>query len=226
MNATLHHTVDEAANIRTYFFTPDRPLRYIAGQFIEMTLPHDHADDRGVKRWFTLSSAPGHELVSITTKHAPKSSSIKQALWELKPGDSLSISDPMGDFVLPKDESTPLVFVAGGIGITPYHAMVQWLHDTQQERNIHFIYSVSSPEEIIFEQLFNTNWIKTTQLIAQPKLTADQIAALTDGLKNKQVFLSGPEPMIEALVEQFKKLGLGQDQLITDYFPGYLIESI
>lgn len=223
MNARLHHTVDEAHNIRTFFFKPERPLRYVAGQFIEMMLPHDHADERGVKRWFTLSSAPGHELVSITTKHTTESSStFKQALWALKAGDTLNISEPMGDFVLPKDTTTPLVFVAGGIGITPFHAIVQWLRDTQQTRIIQFIYSVASKDEIVFEQLFNTDWIQTSQLVAQPKLTVKHIKDLTGGFSGKQVFLSGPEPMIEALVDQFAQLGITQEQLITDYFPGYI----
>ena len=221
MNATLHHIVDEAESIRSFFFKPERPLRYIAGQFIEMTLPHDHADDRGVKRWFTLSSAPGHELISITTKHAELSSTFKQALWSLQPGDTVSISEPMGDFVLPIDASKPLVFVAGGIGITPFHSIVQWLKDTKQTRHITFIYSVKTEEEIVFEQTFAADWIETIRLINEPKVTAEKIVSYVDDIKDKQLFLSGPEPMIEALVEQFKDLGIDQNQLITDYFPGY-----
>lgn len=221
MKATLDHVVQETETIATFWFKPERPLRYVAGQFIELTIPHDSPDDRGVKRWFTLSSAPGHELVTITTKHADKPSTFKQHLWGLKPGDTVDISEPMGDFVLPKDTSLPLVFVAGGIGITPFHSIVQWLTDTGQNRNITFIYSVHSESEVVFRELFNKPYIKVIERVDQPNLTAKVIIRLAGGINGKQVFISGPEPMTEAIVDQFKHLGLTQDQLITDYFPGY-----
>ena len=222
MKATLHHIVEEALNISTFFFTPERPLRYVAGQFIEMTLPHDNPDERGVKRWFTLSSAPGHELISITTKRAAKPSSFKQTLWNLEPGAQIDISEPMGDFVLPKDEKQPLVWVAGGIGITPFHAIVQWLVDTKQSRPIQFLYSVHSKDELVFEQLFKQPFITMAQFVAKPNITAQIIVDTVSGIDSKQVFISGPEPMTEAIVKQFQQdFGLPQDQLITDYFPGY-----
>ena len=135
MIATLHHVVDETPVIRTFFFKSERPLRYVAGQFIELTLPHADPDDRGTRRWFTLSSAPSHELISITTKHAEKPSTFKQKLWSLEPGDTVDISEPMGDFVLPKDSTQPLVWIAGGLGITPFHSIVQWLQDTKKLHN-------------------------------------------------------------------------------------------
>ena len=56
----------------------------------------------------------------------------------------------MGDFVLPKDTTLPLVFVAGGIGVTPIRSMVKWLTDTDQKRTIHVIYAARSLPEIAF----------------------------------------------------------------------------
>src|SRR5579864_7110707 len=145
MKATLVRTHKEAANISTYWWRTEKAVDYIAGQYIEMTLPHSQPDERGTKHWFTLSSSPTDApLVSNTTKFAEKSSTFKLALRRLKPGDSVTISEPMGDFVLPKDASIPLVFVAGGIGITPFHSIIKWLHDTKQSRNLTFIYSVSN----------------------------------------------------------------------------------
>src|SRR5579862_735458 len=117
MKVRLDHTNQEAANITTFWFKPLQQLTYTAGQYIELTLPHDRPDDRGIKRWFTLSSAPGGDLVSITTKFAgEKSSTFKRSLFGLSPGAELHMSEASGDFVLPKDSSIPLVLVAGGIG--------------------------------------------------------------------------------------------------------------
>ena len=68
MQIILDHTEDIAENIKTFWFVPKKPMDYIAGQFIEMTLPHDHPDERGQKHWFTLSSSPTEPLISITNK--------------------------------------------------------------------------------------------------------------------------------------------------------------
>lgn len=222
MKAQLHHVHDESSTIRTFFFRPERTLRFVAGQFIELTLPHADADDRGVKRWFTLSSAPGHELISITTKHADQSSTFKQRLWSLSPGDDVDISEAMGDFVLPKDDTQKLIWIAGGVGITPFHSIVQWLIDTKQSRRIQFLYSVQKQDDVVFSDTWNQPYIDAQYFVNEPSLTAQKIVELVDGIDGKQIFISGPEPMTEAIVEQFKnEYGITQDQLITDYFPGY-----
>src|ERR1035437_6534264 len=110
MKAVLTRRHHESDNIISFWFEPEKPMNYLAGQFIEINLPHPSSDDRGVKRWFTLSSSPSDApLVSITTKFNDKSSSFKAALKNLKPGDMVDMSEPMGDFVLPKDPSIPLV---------------------------------------------------------------------------------------------------------------------
>src|SRR5579859_2390296 len=119
MKVVFDHSQDEAANIKTFFFKSPQPIQYTAGQYVTLTIPHENPDERGINHWFTLSSAPGQEFVTITTKHAAEhGSTFKEALWALTPGTEVSMSDPLGDFVLPKLVQTPLVFVAGGIGIT------------------------------------------------------------------------------------------------------------
>src|SRR6185369_15796787 len=103
----------------SFWFRPERPVDYIAGQFTEIYLPHSGADSRGERRWFTLSSSPTDALVSITTQFIPtEGSTFKKELFGLRPGAALKLADPMGDFVLPKDPSIPLLFIAGGLGIT------------------------------------------------------------------------------------------------------------
>ena len=156
MNVTFDHVSTDAPQILTFYFKTEQPLRYTAGQFIELTIPHDKPDSRGIKRWFTLSSSPTQSLVAITTKFAVENgSSYKLALHNLKPGTQLTVSDPMGDFVLPKLIQTPLVFVAGGIGITPFVSMLQWLIDTGETRPIKMMLGVRTENEIVFEDLYD-----------------------------------------------------------------------
>lgn len=230
MQATLHHIEDIADHIKTFWFKPSRPLRYEAGQFIEMTLDHDNPDDRGKRRWFTLSSSPTDELLSITTKLAAKPSTFKQTLFALKPGDTLVISDAMGDFVLPKNKSIPLLFVAGGIGITPAHSMVKWLSDSRQQREVHIIYAAHSDNDFAFRKLFDS-YAKNVQYIVQEpspewagktgNITSETIYNAALPIPNSFIFLSGPEEMVEVFVPELKERGVSPSRLVTDYFPGY-----
>jgi ferredoxin-NADP reductase len=101
------------------------------------------------------SSTPTDELLAVTTKFAKDNgSSYKKALRHLKAGDELEMSDPMGDFVLPKLIQTPLVFVAGGIGITPFKSMLSWLGATHEDRPIKLLVGVNNEDEIVFRILF------------------------------------------------------------------------
>lgn len=231
MKVVLDHSKDEAANIRTFYFRPEKPLNYTAGQYIELTLDHPNPDSRGKKRWFTLSSSPTDELLSITTKHAEsKSSSFKNTLFNLEPGQELFLTGPMGDFVLPKLIQTPLIFVAGGIGITPFHSILTWLAATNEQRPIKMIYGVKSEEEIIFQQTFDEAKQHVTVVVSQPTpswggergdLNAELIMGLTKPSEDSLVYVSGPEPMVEHFEKDLKKLGLKKHQLVLDFFPNY-----
>ena len=230
MRVKLDHTRQEAENITTFFFRPEKPVHYTAGQFIELTVPHSHPDERGQKHWFTLSSSPTDELLSITTKFAgDTSSSFKKHLFKLAPGAELKMSDPMGDFVLPKLVQTPLIFVAGGIGLTPFHSIFEWLAATKEQRDIKFIYGVRNEDEIIFQETFDKLGIKPTIVVSDPspawggergRITSELILGLGKPTEDALIYVSGPEPMVESLEKDLKDAGYGK-QFVGDYFPNY-----
>jgi glycine betaine catabolism B len=231
MNVVFNHSEDTARNIRTFWFKPEKPVRYIAGQFTEIYLPHDDPDDRGIRRWFTISGSPTDGMVSITTKFAShQSSTFKQTLSKLTPGMPLKLADPMGDFVLPKDPSIPIVFVAGGMGITPMHSMVKWLKDTNEKRDIHLIYAATEEDELAFVPLFKEYGLKFTPVVKTPKgkwegergsMSVDRILQLAPDDGKYRLYLSGPEPITEAFYKELKAKGFSEDRQVTDYFPGY-----
>lgn len=222
---------DTAENIQTFWFKPEVVMDYIAGQFIEMYLPHKNADIRGQKHWFTLSSSPTEELVSITTKRAQdKVSSFKQRLFSLEPGAKVKISEPMGDFVLPKDSSRPLLFVAGGIGITPMRSMVKWLLDNDEKRQIQMLYGVRTEQELAFLDLFRDYGLQPNIVVSSPApsgsyreghITSTEIKSLADSLVDPLVYISGPEPMIENLETELLQNKFPAANLVLDFFPGY-----
>ncbi len=221
MRVTFDHSEDTAATIKTFWFKAGKPARHIAGQFIELRIPHENKDKRGDKRWFTLSSSPTNDLLSITTRLAPENgSSFKRALASLTPGVELSMANPMGDFVLPKDPSIPLVFVAGGIGCTPYHSMVKFLQDTHEKRSVSVIYAASNQDEVAFKDIFNQLGVKFKTIVGE-RLTAEKILELSGNDPEAYIYLSGPEPMVETLNKDLKTLGVNKKHLRTDFFPGY-----
>lgn len=232
MKVTFVRSELEAENIRTFYFKPEQLVRYTAGQYTELHIPHKKPDKRGTKRWFTLSSSPTDALLTITTKYAgdDKSSTFKKALFKLTPGTELHMAEPMGDFVLPKLIQTPLVFVAGGIGITPFHSMLKWLAETDEERPIKLLYGVRSEDEIVFQDTFRAAGVEPTIIVSEPsdswggergQLSAELILGLEKPSEDTLVYVSGPEPMVQALSRDLRKTGLRKNQLVTDEFPNY-----
>ncbi len=232
MQVTFDHSEAEAENIRTFYFKPERPVHYTAGQYTELHVPHPHPDKRGDKRWFTLSSSPEDEFLTITTKYAgdDKTSSFKRALFKLKPGTTLEAAEPMGDFVLPKLIQTPLIFVAGGIGVTPFHSILKWLAQTHEERPIKMIYGVRTEDEIVFQDTFRAAGVEPTIVVSEPseawggergRITAELIMDLEKPSDDTLVYVSGPELMVQALAKDLHKAGLPKNQLVSDEFPNY-----
>jgi len=231
VKATFDHAEDIAANIKTFWFKPEKPMRYVAGQFTELYLPHDNADNRGQKHWFTISSGPSEDLVSITSKFAlERSSTFKQILWGLQPGDEVQLAEPMGDFVLPINPEIPLLFATSGIGVTPVHSMVEQLQATKQKRDITLLYAVRYAEDLAFRDLFESADISFTPIVKQPDndwtgetgaLDTARILTTLGDKKDSLIFISGPEFWVEKTVAELTAAGVPTEQLITDYFHGY-----
>lgn len=231
MQVTLVHTENIAKNIKTFWLEPEHHVDYVAGQFIEMYLPHENPDERGQKHWFTLSSSPTEELLAITTKHdTGLSSTFKQTLFNLPVGSEITIIEPMGDFVLPKDKAIPLVYVVAGMGVTPVRSMVKWLADNNEQRDIHIIYGVRSLEELAFRELFEGYGAKFEIMVSEPSadwtglaghMTAEHVLRLTKQLREPTFFVSGPEIMVENIEADMLASGVDKHRLVLDFFPGY-----
>lgn len=217
--------IKDAEHIYTYYFEPERTLRYIAGQFLEFHIKHANPDDRGEKRWFTLSSSPTESHIAITTKIDPqRPSTFKHALHGLQPDDIIEGSEAMGDFVLPKDASTRLIFIAGGIGVTPFRSMITWLKQTHESRDITLVYLTQSKEQVAFSDDLDASFVNIHTFSDGKRRTAKDLMQSIGAIDHAHIYISGPEPMAKALATDFKEMGAHAYQVVTDFFPGY--ESI
>lgn len=230
MRAVFREKKQEADDIYTFYFEPASPIDFVAGQFIELTIEHEGVDNRGANRWFTISNAPFEKYIAITTRRNNPSSTFKQTLFQMQPGTEVTISEPMGDFVLPKDNAIPLIFVGVGIGITPFHSIFAWAADSHEYRDIKFIYAVDNEDEIIFQDTFDRAKTHTTIVVKNPsdewggergRITADHVLKITEPEKGAYIYVSGPEPFVEAIQKDLEKLGVPKYQIITDFFHNY-----
>ena len=209
-------------NVWAFRFTPAEPLEWTAGQYVRVELPHDNPDEEGTKRWFTVSSAPYEGIVQITTRVT--GSTFKQALSTLPIGGELPlIENPDGDFTW-EDSDKPLVFVAGGIGITPFRSILRQRSHDGQPLGVTLVYG-NRTDDIVFKEELESYAAKGAGLaikyvVGEP-LTAAKLAEFLPDLNASLVYVSGPEPMVEALSADLESTGLPKDQIKQDEFPNY-----
>lgn len=212
-------------NIKSFWFEPEHTFNYLAGQYIDVQL-----EGHQTINWYTLSSSPTEKLMCFTTRFSTPMSSYKKALIKLKVGDKIHFSDAIGDYVLPKDPTRPLLFVAGGIGITPVRSVIKNLTDLSDKRRIKLIYVARNKNELIYDELFKSYPMSYIPILSRPdddwqgesgSLSFTRLMKLIGDLdENTVAFISGPQTMVENITNELGKI-ISPSQIIMDYFPGY-----
>lgn len=225
--------------IATVRLIADKPYYFTPGQYADIVIPHDKPDARGTTRTMTFSSLPSDKYITFTTRFSQKAgSTYKRTLQGLDVHSPVTLTDPMGDMVLPLDSAIPLVFVAGGLGIASYVSMVRWLIDKSDWRDITLLYAVRDTGDIIFQDEFDgyEDGVKLKKVlyttdnkagslhwngdIEQARLTSKDIVRFVK--PNSQIYISGAEKMVEQLrIELEKEHGIPQYRIAHDYFDGY-----
>ena len=136
------------------FSSNDDEYEFHPGQYLEWTLGHKWPDSRGNRRYFTIASSPVEEEIRIGVKFYPNPSSFKKALINMAPGDKIVASQLAGDFTLPHNKNLKLCFIAGGIGVTPYESMINYLLERKQHRDVVVFYSNRTPNDIAYQDTF------------------------------------------------------------------------
>jgi ferredoxin-NADP reductase/YHS domain-containing protein len=213
------HLVD---NVWSFRFTTDLPLLWTPGQFIRIEIPHENPDDEGTKRWFTISSTPYDSFIQITTRVT--GTSFKQALAALTIGETVRlIEQPDGDFVW-QESDKPIVFIAGGIGITPFYSIVKARALSGQPVPAILVYNGRTddlPFKSEFEEVSTRHPEFTVHYIIGEPLTAERLINLVPDITTSDVYVSGPEPMVETIGKELEENGLHKDGLHQDFFPHY-----
>jgi ferredoxin-NADP reductase len=212
-------------------FEPKHPVRFTAGQFMELTLPHLKPDARGWRRVFSIAAAPGSS-VKFGIRLPERTSTFKTALLGLEPGTNISATSVGGDFVLPKGEA-PLLLVAGGIGITPYISQLESLSASGSNRDVALVYAISRPDDLAYAGMLAKTSCKVTVVSAtkpaklpkgwtwleSQRMTTDQLLAAVPDAKTRHTYLSGTPAMVGTLKRALRRAGVRR--IHTDVFIGY-----
>lgn len=229
-----------APDVYDFVFSLDKKLAFIPGQYMEWTLSHPNPDNRGNRRYFTIASSPTENNLRIGVKFYPESSSFKKALISLDSTQQIVASQLSGDFTLPKDQKRKLVFIAGGIGITPFRSMVKYLLDINQTRDILLLFSNKSAKDIVYQDIFTKAQrigLRTVYLLTDQAqvpvgwqgrvgyrvgyIDAKVIQGEAPDYKDRVFYISGPHSMVDVFEKTLKDMGINGKQIKVDYFPGY-----
>lgn len=219
---------------------PGNTIKFTPGQYAEWSLPHNNSDDRGMRRYLTISSAPNTDISFATRFPAGVVSSWKESLKKLSIGDKMFATQFGGDFVLPTDESKKIVWIAGGIGITPFISQIRGILATNgTSRDITLFYCIRSKKDTAFMPLLKEAVEKIgLKLIYVVGDKVDQAPVL--GIENiehgymsteilekyisgteYEYFISGPNIMVDMVKNILKTKGVSGGKIHTDYFPGF-----
>ena len=219
-----------------FVFTPSSHFDYRPGQYMEWTLEHPKSDDRGNRRYFTLASSPTESTLRLGIKFYSQSSSYKNTMLAMDQNTPIVAAQLAGDFTLPLDKKKKLVFIAGGIGITPFRSMIKYLVDKQESRDIVLFYANKSASEIVYQDVFSAAipyGVKTIYTLSDTqniptgwtgytgRIDSTMITKEVPDFYDRSFYLSGPHTMVTAYIEILKDLGVSSSKIKTDFFPGF-----
>ena len=215
-----------ATGVYSFTFQPKGSLRYVAGQFVQLQLPHTPTDERGEQRWFSLSSTPSEAHITFTAKvQAAGGSSFKKALMALKPNQAIYISEPMGDFVLPKKVRQPIIFLVAGTGIAPVRSLILDQVSQAQHTEMYLFASEKQQQAIPFLSELKPHCQLThiTQTASGDRLDWSGLCQAVPGnVRDAALFFAaGPEQFCEAWLDILTSNGIRPSRIRADFFHGY-----
>ncbi|MDO8429278.1 MAG: FAD-dependent oxidoreductase [Candidatus Daviesbacteria bacterium] len=222
----------ETPEVESFIFEKPANFEFVAGQYLKFNLEHSQADERGTRRYFSISATPHEDFLMITTKYIPDTAStFKSQLNNLSVDETIEAEGPRGEFTFQDTGET--VFIAGGIGITPFRSILLDLDYKNLQPKITLLYS-SRTQNILFKQLFDEISIRNPNLKIVYTVTEDPnwsgeksqidpdfIKKYVPVLQESIFYVSGPEPMVEAMGKMLVEMGVPEDHFKQDFFPGY-----
>jgi len=236
MRATIKEKRDVAkGTLLVTFDLGGEEVDFRPGQYFFVTLlDPPYEDDKGPRRHITVVTSPTERgILGLATRL--RDTAFKKSLQELPVGTEVEVEPPKGKFALPEDASRPLVFIAGGIGITVFRSMLRYIADESLPYRVTLLYSNRNREETAFLdelreleaqlsgfQLVLTmtddpEWEGESRRI-DARFFRDHVGAL---LGEATFMAAGPPQMVEAMKDELADAGVPEDRVVAQNFTGY-----
>jgi len=205
------------------------------GQYFFVTLPEvGYDDEKGLRRHITVVTSPNEKgVLGLATRM--RDSAFKRTLAELPIGAEVEVEQPKGDFTLPAETTRPLVFVAGGIGITVFRSMLLYIREQGLSYRVTLVYSNRDrqsaafidelqelerqiPEfRLILTMTQDPGWEGETRKI-EARFLKDYLGKDLD----RYTFLvAGPPAMAEAVQKVLEEAEVNEENLVVERYSGY-----
>jgi len=224
-----------AEGTMAFRFSKPKGFAFDAGQAIELELIDPPGEEGQSRRAFSLVSAPFEEELAVATRM--RDSGFKRALEALPEGASIRIDGPFGDLTLDKGER-PAVFIAGGIGITPFMSVLRQAAHDRSPRRLLLAYSNRRPEDAAFLDELRLLERRNEQFRLMATMTdmtksarawdgetgyidADKLRRLAGDLAAPIFYVVGPPAMVAAMRWTLEDAGVAEDQILSEEFYGY-----
>ncbi|MDA8164347.1 MAG: ferredoxin reductase family protein [Desulfobacteraceae bacterium] len=232
----IKDVIPESYNVRTLVLEPPAgaaPYFYLPGQFHFLKLYRGDRRYDGEEHHFTISSSPTQQgLLASTIK---ESGDFTASLGTAKPGDVVHLEGPYGRFsFLLHEQRDLLVFLAGGIGITPIMSMLRFLRDTGSERRAVLLNANKTEKDIIFRQELEEMVkgghprLRVVQVLTRPPRTwKGEYGHIDQGMIRRfcgldihgmQFYVCGPPGMMDMLDRELRELGVDPEQVHSERF--------
>ncbi len=199
-------------------FTVPKELKFKAGQYGAFLHVDKEVEGKKV-RAFSIASTPNEAVFKVGTKIIDVPSDFKKKMLELKVGDLMSFTGPMGKFLL--KEKTNSIFIAGGIGITPIRGLIKQLEEQKTKEEAVLIYSEARgiyPYKAEFDNLtFLDSYYETTR--EKTKAIIDQVSLKY--VNNANYYVAGSPGFVQGIKEQLLSNQVLESNILFDRFPGY-----
>jgi ferredoxin-NADP reductase len=233
----LLNRVDVAEGTMAFHFEKPAGFDFKSGQSADLTLLNPpETDSEGNVRTFSIASAPFEEQLRFAT--CMRDTAFKRSLKKMPLGTVVKMDSAMGSFTLHKNSAKPAVFLAGGIGITPFSSIVRQADHDRAPHKLYLFYSNRRPEDAPFvevlQNLEKTNpqfrFIATMTEMRRSKKTwngetgridQEMLSKYLNELRGPIYYVAGPPALVSGMRKMLVASGVDEDDIRSDEFSGY-----
>ena len=234
MRAVIEEKKKIAKGTLLVSFKLDKEVEFQPGQYSIINLINPpYNDQKGLSRHFSIVNSPTQKNKIIMATRL-RDSAFKKSLQKLPIGTEVEIEKIGGHFVLPQNTQRPLVFIAGGIGITPFMSMLFYIQDKSLQHKITLLYSNPDKNSTAFleelEEMAKKN-PRFTLILTMTKdpswegetrhIDAAFLKEYLPHLNSYSYFIVGPPDMVDVVYKEAIKAGINEEHIKTEDFSGY-----